>query len=358
MGSVNLTSAAHQKGGNFESGFLIEPELERPPEWWLTLERTKPAEFLEASEEDEASGQGPGVALALRFSWETGAAEAFWEGADASPRLELDSLGSLQFALDPLPAGKWVTLGTAESKALAGLLPRTSLVTVKIEGKEPARILVQEVGMAHKPSILLNMSVADILKCWAALTPEQKAILIEERYQEISTAGSALVPAPPVGRLEGGTLFDAFAGIFHAFGSLERSVLTALEGKRWNEAVHLLFGKKYDSLPHLLEKVLAEPADEGEGSGGRVSPQRMEPVNRYVILLCARQLLDLLKDKAPQAFREQHPEDFRRLEEVVAKKSDVEAQLNLGTPEEKTEFLRWFDSWFLRRAEPAEVEKP
>ena len=352
LGSVNLTGAAHQKGGNFETGVLIEPELDGAPGWWLSVEKTKPAEFLEASEDAEASGQGPGVALALRFSWDSGRAEACWTGKDASPRLEVDSLNSRLFTLGPLAPGEWVTLGAAESDALAGVLRRTSLVRVLIEGDEPATILVQEKGMAHKPSILLNLSVADILKCWAALTPEQKEVLIGTRYQELFQADSALVPAAPLGRLEGGSLFDAFAGVFHAFGSLERSVLQAFEGKRWNEAVHLLFGRKYDSLPHLLEKVLEGPREGGDAS--QPPPPRLEAVNRYVILLCARQVLDRVREEAPEAFRAGHREGFRQVEDVLARKAEVEAELNLGTPEQKAEFLRWFEGWFLRRAQPAE----
>jgi hypothetical protein len=296
------------------------------------------------------------VALALRFSWDSGRAEACWTGTDASPRLEIDSLNSRLFALEPLVPGEWVTLGGSESETLAGVLRRTSLVRVLIEGREPATILVQEKGMAHKPSILQNLSVADILKCWAALTPEQKAVLLEERYQELSQADSALVPSAPLGRLEGGSLFDAFAGVFHAFGSLERSVLQAFDGKRWNEAVHLLFGRKYDSLPHLLEKVLDVPS-EGEDAS-QAPPPRLEAVNRYVILLCARQVLDRVKQEADEAFQAEHREDFRRLEDALARKPEVEAELNLGTPEQKAEFLRWFEGWFLRRAQPAEEAAP
>ena len=63
VGSVNLTSAAHSEGGNFETAFLIEPELKRAPEWWLSIERTRPAEFVEAGE-DEGLGVGPGIVAA------------------------------------------------------------------------------------------------------------------------------------------------------------------------------------------------------------------------------------------------------------------------------------------------------
>jgi hypothetical protein len=348
LGSVNLSGAAHQKGGNFETALLIEPELEGAPDWWLSVDRTKPAEFLDASESDETSGQGPGVALALRFSWDSRQAEACWTDQGTSPRLEIDSLNSHLFSLGPLSPGTWVALGSSESEALADVLRRTSLVSVRVEGHAAAPILVQESGMVRKPSILLNLSVADILKCWAALTPEQKAVLLEERFQELSQTDSALLPGAPLGRLEEGTLFDAFAGVFHAFGSLERNVFRAFEGKRWNEAVHLLFGQKYDSLPHLLEKVLDEPASGSGDSGARAV--RLEAVNRYVILLCARQLLQRVLAEAPEAFRADHRDDLQRLEGVLGRKAEVEAELNLGSAEDRAKFLRWFESWFLRRA--------
>jgi hypothetical protein len=352
LGSVNLTGAGHQKGGNFETALLIEPELEGARDWWLSVDKTKPTEFLEVSEADEASRQGPGVALALRFSWDSSRAEACWTGPGESPRLEIASLGSHLFSLNPLAPGKWITLGTSESEALAAVLRRTSLVSVGVEGGLPATILVQESGMAHKPSILLNLSVADILKCWAALTAEQKAVLLEERFQELSQADSALVPGAPLGRLAEGTLFDAFAGIFHAFGSLERNVFRAFEGKRWNEAVHLLFGRKYDSLPHLLAKVLDEPTSPNGGSG-EPAP-RLEAVNRYVILLCAQQVLQRVRAEAPEVFQADHRDELQRLEGVLARKAEVETELTLGSAEHRADFLRWFESWFLKRAVPAD----
>ena len=35
VGSVNLTSAAHQRGGNLETGILVEVPVNRAPDWWL-----------------------------------------------------------------------------------------------------------------------------------------------------------------------------------------------------------------------------------------------------------------------------------------------------------------------------------
>lgn len=198
---------------------------------------------------------------------------------------------------------------------------------------------MQEDGLAHKPSILLNLTVGDILRCWASLTPEQKAVLIEERYQELLGAASALVPPVGGGRRETASIFDAFAGIFHAFGCLERGVLEALRAGREKEAVYLLFGKKYDSLPRLLERVLDEEPD-------------LEAVRRYVILLCARQLLERVRAEAPAAFRESHQAELRQLGARVARAGDVREQFTFGTPAERQAFLDWFEAWFLRRAEP------
>ena len=198
--------------------------------------------------------------------------------------------------------------------------------------------------MAQKPSILLNLTVSDILRCWAALTPEQRAILLEERYLELAGPVSALV-SKPLGRMETASLFDAFAGIFHAFGSLERRVLSALAAGRDREVVYLLFGKKYDSLPRLLERVLDQEKE-------------TDPVNRYVLLLCARQVLDRVKKDAPDAFRAEHRQDFQTLDASVARVDTLREGLAFATPEERREFLAWFEPWFLRRAEPLEGSQP
>jgi hypothetical protein len=343
VGSVNLTSAGHLRGGNFETAFLIELELRRAPDWWLSVDGTKPALF-QATSEEEGLDQGPGAALMLRFSWGSGEAMAFWDGPETSPGLGLEAPEGVQlFALGPLKPRQWTALSAEQSEALGRILPSTSFVTVRVEGKI-ATILVQEQGMAHKPSILLNLTVSDILRCWASLTPEQKAILLDERYQELAGSISALVTKAPLGRLETASVFDAFAGIFHAFGCLERGVLKALQTGREKEAVYLLFGKKYDSLPRLLDRVLNEEKE-------------LENVRRYVILLCARQLLDRVRSEAPEAFRTAHRQEFRALDSRVEKAGELQESFEFGTDEERRRFFDWFEAWFLKRAQAPEATR-
>jgi len=342
VGSVNLTGAAHSEGGNFETAFLIEPELKRAPDWWLSVEPTRPAEFVEAGE-DEGLAAGSGMWLVVRYSWDQGTARVFWDRPERSPVLQVEAQGSPLFSLGPLPSREWSDLAPEHARVLGEILSSTSLLTVKTPGEEAATILVQEEGMAQKPSILLNLTVSDILRCWAALTPEQRAILLEERYLELAGPISGLV-SRPLGRMETASLFDAFAGIFHAFGSLERRVLAALAAGRDKEVVYLLFGKKYDSLPRLLDRVLD---DEKES----------EPVKRYVLLLCARQVLERVKKEASADFRAAHRQEFLALDARLNKVAEVREALSFAGAEERGHFLEWFEAWFLRRAEPLEASQ-
>jgi hypothetical protein len=147
-----------------------------------------------------------------------------------------------------------------------------------------------------------------------------------------------------LGRLEKSGVFEAFAGIFHAFGSVERRVLKALEAGREKEAEYLLFGKKYDSLPRLLDRVLDSEKD-------------LDSVRRYVILLCARQLLDRVKAEATEAFRAGHRRDFRELEPRLEKAAEVREAFAFGDASERQAFLDWFERWFLTRAQPPAPSK-
>jgi hypothetical protein len=285
-----------------------------------------------------------GLALTIRYRWDSGTAEAYWDGAERSPVLSIEANGSRLFSLSPLKPREWTALDSDEAASLRRVLETTSFLTVLATEEEPATILVQEEGMAHKPSILLNLTVADILRCWASLTPEQRAILLEERYQELAGMASALMPHVPLAGLDVPSIFDAFAGIFHAFGCLERSVSKALAEGREKEAVYLLFGRKYDSLPQLLKRVVDEEKD-------------MDHVRRYVILLCARQIVDRVRAEATADFRNAHRQEFRDLDARIEKVREVREALAFGSPAEREQFLEWFEAWFLRRAVASEASQ-
>lgn len=275
--------------------------------------------------------------MSLRYDWSRKRGWAYWDREEASPRLGIEANGVALFTLGKVGPQRWVDLGEAATAALGRVLVGTSFVQVRIDGAEPATILVQEEGMSHKPSLLLTLSAADILKSWALLNPEQRAAFIEQRAAEIAQVarelGLDIMPRP---QEEVQNFFDRFAGIFHAFGCLQRAVFEALKEGREKEAIYRLFGRKYDSLPNLLDRVLAEDAKEDD-------------VTRYIILLCARQLMQLLQREDPEFLR-QRREDVAELEGHLIRLEEVRARFTFEDPDRRARFFEWFDRWFLTPA--------
>jgi hypothetical protein len=336
VGSVNLTRAAHGRGGNLETAFLVERDSTGEPGWWLTVDRKEPAAFL-PMDEAEGTVNGTTLALAIRYHWDTTRGEAYWDYHERSPKLAVEAQGSLLFELDRLPSREWRRLDPDQVAALARILPGTSFVQARADGQEPVTILVQEEGLSHKPSLLMTLSAADILRSWALLTAEQRVVFIEERlrrHPEITRElGIELPPLPdPVE-----TFFDRFAGIFHGFGCLATLVDDALKAGRESEAVHRLFGRKYDSLWALLDRVLS-------------AESRDDDVTRYVTLLCARQLIDRVRRDWPE-FVHRRRQDASELEQRLEGIGEVRDHLDLGPPQERVAFLDWFERWFLTKAE-------
>jgi hypothetical protein len=87
VGSVNLTSAAHVKGRNFESGFLIERQLDRAPSWWLTTS-DDPVSFTGVQSDTESLSAL--TALCIKFDWQSTRAWAMWDGQE--PRCRSPSM--------------------------------------------------------------------------------------------------------------------------------------------------------------------------------------------------------------------------------------------------------------------------
>ncbi len=344
MGSPNLTSAAHSKGGNLESGFLIELSPEKRPDWWLDTDTKQPPRF-EAREETEGDDKGTGTALALRYNWNTDILSACWNGKERSPLLMLECRKISIGRIDLLRPGTWVDLDTLIAGKLKEELLSSSIVSVHEPDKPDAYILVQEEGMAKKPSLILNLSVEDILRYWSMLTTEQRAAFLEIKSAEFITSSEG---AEFIARLQeqkgNETFFDRFAGYFHSFSCLEESIRKSFAKNNTKEAMHSLFGKKYDSLSSLLEKVKTKD----------------DLIDRYVILLSARQLLDVLqkeKDEAAMSFFRENRKNTMELEENLKAADELRSELIKNGDKDMAKFLNWFEGWFLKRAKPLQVGK-
>jgi hypothetical protein len=340
VGSVNLTNAAHQHNGNWETGLLVEVECSRVPDFWLLLEEARPEAF-QHQEETEPAKSG-GTPLMLRYHWDRNLAEAFWDAKETSPALTLKARNVELGQLGSLKPGRWHELDAAWAGALAAMLKETSFVEVHGHTERPGLLLVQEEGMSHKPSVLFQLTVAEILRYWAMLTPAQRVAFLEAKAPETSVAGEGtefLTKFKLI--LAGETFFDRFAGYFHSFNCLERDVREQLSAGREKEANYRLFGRKYDSLGTLLSRTMDDNA-------------LTDDVNRYVIFLCARQLCAELRRAFPDYWRSRR-EDVLALEKDLGRCEAVRTRLAAKNPE-MPGFLVWFDQWFLKRAAPVEVK--
>jgi hypothetical protein len=222
------------------------------------------------------------------------------------------------------------------------ILRSTSLLTVVGDGEQAGSLLVQEEGMSHRPSLIGDLSPAEILRYWSLLTMAQRAAFIEAHAGHLALIGEgAALVTQYKSVTQGDTFFDRFAGIFLAFGCLERAVRAALaKGGSRPQAVYRLFGEKYDSLGNLLSRVVKD-AEEEKG----------DLVEHYVIALCARQLVQELRREQAEFWKE-HKDDAAGLQERLDAALAVRGQLIARDPETMPAFLDWFDRWFLNRAAP------
>jgi hypothetical protein len=342
IGSANMTSPAHQARGNVETGFLVDMMPPRGPEFWLTRDERSPGEF-EVKTEDEQAAPSGGTPLNLRYHWDRAYAEGFWDASGQAPDLRLSARGVVLGTVPELPSRTWTGLTPDMTHLIGEILEETSLFEVQY-GDKTALLLVQEEGMSHKPSLLLQLSASDILKYWSLLTPAQRAAFLEARAPDFASTqvGADLVAKAKI-TFESDTLFDRFAGFFHAFGCLERAVRSALREGREKEASYRLFGKKYDSLGSLLDR-MASDAQSGD------------PVDRYLILLCAKQLCQEVAGDYAE-YWDAHTADAKVLKEKFQALSTLRDALLAQDPDRLPAFLEWFDTWFLKRATAVEEEQ-
>lgn len=340
LGSPNLTRSAHQKDGNVESGFLVEVPTPRRPYFWLSPDSKTPTEFAVRGEDDGASDVSS--PLNLRYNWDTERASAFWDHKVTSPELRIADRNVAIGKIIPLAPREWTELEEGVASAIASSLRNTSLVEVHGDGDKPAFVLIQEEGMSHKPSLLLQLSTADILRYWSLLSAEQRAAFIETRATVLAGTGTGddLVVRAKIA-LDNDTLFDRFAGFFHAFGCLERAVRKSLDEGQPKQASYRLFGRKYDSLGTLLDRITAQR-------------ETLDAVDGYVILMCCKQLCTEIGKDHPEYWSEQ-AESAKKLLGRFTELESVRDRLLKENGDDFVEFLSWFDKWFLKRAKPVEA---
>ena len=336
VGSVNCTSAAHRHGGagNLEAAFLVDAsDLNLPRRWWLRpVDRDEGHRFAETAP-DEADGlDHQAFGVSIRYHWGKNKLEVRLEPEMALPIDVTDISGRHLFTIEDGAVEQWRPCGKREANAVRASLPSSSFVVIRRDDAS-WRVLVREEGMAHRPSTLCEMSPDEIIEYWSLLSAEERADFIELH----ATLGEN-IEGIPVADLDnklgsGDTLFDCFAGVFHAFGCLRRNIEEALDDERCSDAEMRLLGAKYDSLPELLRKLLErEDAD---------------PVLDYVTFLTAKQLRDSLRKHAPQFFRDRKSL-LRKLDRLIAKGIERRVRVFRSDDPRARAFLEWFEPVFLK----------
>ena len=332
-GSANCTTVAHGHGaaGNLEAAFLIDiSHLALPRRWWLEPLNREAEQFAEGTPEEGDGLDHPAFGVSVSYHWGEGVLRTRLEAMAVAPFDVTDVSGRRLFTIELVEREKWHECGRDAAEAVRKSLNSSSFLVVR--SKDTSwRILVREEGIAHRPSILRELSPEEILEYWSLLSAEERAAFIERHGafgEDLEGLPAARRDAPEAG----GTLFDRFAGVFHAFGCLRRHMEEALEDERFDDAEMRLLGAKYDSLPELLRKTL------GRADG--------DAVLRYVTFLTAKQLRDSLEDDYPAFFDQRQPV-VRKLDQLIADGIGRRAEAFPGEDDEVQEFLDWFEPAFL-----------
>ena len=334
VGSVNCTSPAHRHGGagNLEAAFLVDiSDQNLPRRWWLKSLGHDAERFAETAPAESDGLDNPPFGVSILYHWGEDRLAVRLEGKMALPLEVTDISGRSLFTIACGETEEWFDCGPKAADAVRKSLASSSFLVIRRDDAH-WRVLVREEGMAHRPSILSELSPDEILEYWSLLSAEERAAFIE-RHAALGQEIEGLPAAEKDGPLgTGGTLFDRFAGVFHAFGCLRRSIEKALEDERPDEAEMRLLGAKYDSLPELLRKTLER--DDGD------------PVLGYVTFLTAKQLRESLDRRDPEFFRDRNAL-VRKLDELIADGIERRGAMFPNDDAQTRAFLDWFEPVFL-----------
>lgn len=341
IGSPNLTTAAHSGSANVECGVLVEIATARRPEPWLTPLTKAVRAFTAPTDDDSASSSSS--PLALDFDWSTGLAHAYWDARAASSELTLRASGEYVSTLPLLTPRTWTQLSSEISERIQVFLSKSTLFTSEHSTLPAAILLVQECGMEFKPSLVRELAPADILKYWALLTPEQRHEFIQTHmpYADPFGLGADVDSSPPV-LDHSNSLFDRFAGIFHAFDALERATVDALSNGREQNAAGRIFGSTHDSLGSLLDGLAKHPHSHDSKTDG------FDIIDRYLITLCAKQCCASIAYAHPNWWMK-HEKNVALLHERLSSLKSLRAAIETHSAE-MPQFLKWFEFQFLTRA--------
>lgn len=336
VGSVNCTSAAHNPKSNLEAAFLVNGTQEGLKSKWLLENNEVTADTFETQNPAEEDGSDCiAIQLQVTYDWSTKNATLFTPDISDKLLILKDLFGNELARIESLPRNSDFHLDDSCSDRIKSAIENSSFLQVNY-GDTSWRILIREHNFSHRPSLIAELTAQEILKYWALLTPAQRTLYLERRLID-SLEGIATTSSGSIAEVD--SIFQTYAGIYHAFGHLQRHLTSCFEEERFREAETLLFGKKYDSLPELLDKV--SESDECE----------FDPTEKYVTFLTAKQLRNWVYRVQP-CFVQERTKMMQDMHETIERGlrtcSDTLKKANDISPR----FLAWFESQFLQEVSP------
>ena len=333
VGSINCTQPAHSKAdsGNLEAGLLIDAtDQNLGQQWWLNKLEAESITCLTESP-DEADGNDRALFdVFLQYDWAEHRVAVRMAGKLQLPVAITDLTDKVLFSVDACKADEWQACDQSVADNVRDAIQASSFLNVQC-GEVSWRVLIRECQFAHRPSLLSELTPDEILRYWSLLSLEQRAAFLEQHLAKAEPVeGLSTTSRPLVDTTE--SIFNRFSGIFHAFGHLRRHLLECLEQERFTEAEYRLLGAKYDSLPELLRKMLAQ--------------DDADPLLVYITFLNAKQLR-LKLAKAYEPFLNMRSASVAKLDRLIDEGLNFRNAIDLGETAEKEQFLTWYEAAFL-----------
>lgn len=259
-GSHNLTAAALKGNHNWEVSVIRETGNLRPTHF-LDDDYEPPLAFECLDDDLETTVEPPRVPLSLAFDWATGKATAKWTSGQPS-RVTVHRTGAMICAIDVPKPQETHRLPPRSATALRETLLRSCLVSVRLPDGREGPLLIEELNHELKPDLFegFELTPAEIFALWSIPElHERLAALAEGKARpghdedDFEWAGSVSAPAP--------SMFERFAGVFHAFSSLRSRIDAAMADNKHLQAGRAMYAEQFDSPLYAL-KLVADRADE------------------------------------------------------------------------------------------------
>jgi hypothetical protein len=332
LGSHNLTGAAHSGTTNWEVSVVLEPQ--RPQLGALLEDQPDSPHAFDCLDEDlveESADSLPDIPISVAYDWLTGQATARWYGKQVEPVTLLR--GGRTICRIELAGNTWETLESRSTTQLAEVLRQSSILTCRRDNGREAPILVEELNHGVKPDLLesLDLTPAEIFALWSIPDLSER---LRRLAQTRATVGEDEDDLELVAELPGTspTMFDRFAGVFHAFASLRTRIDAAMDAGHARRAGMAIYAEKFDAPVNVL-RIMRSDAE-------------LDDVHAYVAWGCARLLDHYVQRRYPE-LATTFAQGRRRLAEELTYEAEMRDRLvRTSADPDMSGFLDWFDRHF------------